>query len=140
MKIMTNRIKLSIQNDDKSIDDRVRFRCCSFAAAAAAISLSSTIVAAPAVAADRSTTVVAVVVATIDPEFRIQNTKIMKNRSVGRRSIGRRLIVQSKMNRSSAPLKNRVVQALTTPHALPASSIIKLVGSAIVKLLWDRSF
>ena len=42
-----------------------RFRCCSFAAAAAAISLSSTIVDAPAVAADRSTTVVAA----IDPEF-----------------------------------------------------------------------
>ena len=44
------------------------FRCCSFAAAAAI-----SIVDAPAVAADRSATVVAA----IDPEFRIQNMKIM---------------------------------------------------------------
>ena len=45
----------------RSIDCR-RFRCCSFAAAAAAIGLSS-IADAPAVAVDRSTTVVAAIAA-----------------------------------------------------------------------------
>ena len=56
-----------------------RFRCCSFAAAAAAISLSSIADAADAfaVAADRSTAAV------VAPEFRIQNMKIMTNRSIG---------------------------------------------------------
>ena len=55
------------------VDPYCRFRCCSFAAAVAAISLSS-IADAPTVAADRSTAVVAAaavvgIVAATDPEL-----------------------------------------------------------------------
>ena len=40
---------------------------------------------------------------------------------------------QREMNRSSAPLKNRVGHT-----TFVGSAIVKLAGSSIVKLLWDQ--
>ena len=82
------------------------FRCCSFAAAAAVISLSST---ADADAADRSTTTTVVVAAIVPAEHENYDESSIANRSM--LLISSLLSVsRAKKNRSSAPLKDQVVE------------------------------